>query len=819
MKNTLRFAAVLLAGLCFTLSFAAAQIMPDPMMDEPAIGMASEPASYQPALAKPADAQAVIHQWSSGMPIPTVKKYHAIASLGSDVYIFGGVRTDPITGKGIFDSTCYKYNVATNAWTRIKDFPQLLFINGLAQAVNGKIYIFGGLENAGGSYKTILKTWEYDPVADTYTQKTSMRYAQGYACSGVLDGKIYVVSGNGTSLTQYLNIVQVYDPATDTWSSSTAYPKPARYISCATIGNAIYCVGGYNNSTSSYYTEEMYRGELDGGTLKWTRVADYPIGPTILISSVGVNGKGYFFGGRPSIDGNAPATPRSFCYDPATDKWSTFELKPTGMQYQIAAGTDGNVVVMPGGETARAGSAGYYATDATEILDPSVAPFSLANMSTNKIDIWVKVGTTRTSKFYLTNAGPADYNYTVNIDASAPWVSMSTMSGTMNGYTRRTLTATFDGGTMAPGEYAGSLTIQTTDPENPSMFMNLILHVQNEDVDTEPKVLLDHFTGTWCIWCPYGADTLAALKNRYGNKIEVASYHNRDAMSTGLGDLFTQALLVPGYPTGSVNRTLFDDQSSVAISRFVWENKVNMLLNETMSPVSITVTDKTYNPTTKETTCKVRVFFHQTVNAQVNLSVIETESGFNYTQKFTPDGANSQNLTPYIHKNVVRTMHPDELGINLNTGSSFLTQSAVVKDIAFISADSAAENARLIFVVYKMDGTDISSVLQVHGEKLLDGISAIDNTLPVASGFALRAAYPNPFNPSTTVSFDVPQASWVRIVATDVLGRVVRTLAEGEHMPGVHTVQFDGSGLESGNYFLTMQAGSFVQTRTITLVK
>ncbi len=819
MKNTLRFVAVLMAGLCFTLSFASAQTFADPMMDEPVIGMATAPALSIPSLAKPADVNAVTHQWSSGAPMPLGKKYHTIASFNGDVYIFGGLRTDPTSGAGYFDSTAYKYNVASKTWTKIKDFPQMRFINGLAQTVNGKIYIFGGLENSGNSYKTILKVWEYDPAADTYTPKANMKFAQGFACSGVLDGKIYVISGNGTTTSQYLNLVQVYDPATDSWGTATNYPKPARYISCATVGNAMIASGGYNNNNPNvYYNADTYKGELDNGTLKWTKVADYPIGPTILMSSVGVNGKGYFFGGRPSIDGNAPATPRSFCYDPATDKWETFEIKPTGMQYQIQAGTDGNVVVMAGGEVGRAGANGYFATDATEILDPAINPFPLAAMSTDKVDLWVKKGTTRTAKFYLYNSGPATYTYTVNIDPSAPWTTVSSMSGSVTGYTRVPLTVTFDGGTAAVGEHVGSFTVQTSDPENGSMFMNLIMHVQDEDVDADPVLLLDHFTGTWCVWCPYGADSIAALQTTYGKKLEVASYHNRDAMSTSIGDLFTQTLQVPGFPTAAINRTLFDDQSAIAISRPAWGNKVNLLLSEYRSPVTITVSNKTYNPGTKAMSLKVKVFFHQTVTGNINLSMIQTESGFNYTQMFTPNGSTTQPLSPYTHKNVVRLMHPDELGTPL-TGNSFTTQSFIEQEVNFISDDSAAENSRLIFVLYRMNGTTIGPVLQAYGEKLLDGISAIDNTLPVASDFALRAAYPNPFNPSTTVSFDVPRSSHVRLVVTDVLGREVRTLADGTHESGVHTVRFDATGLQSGTYFLTMQAGSFSQTRTLTLMK
>jgi len=105
----------------------------------------------------------------------------------------------------------------------------------------------------------------------------------------------------------------------------------------------------------------------------------------------------------------------------------------------------------------------------------------------------------------------------------------------------------------------------------------------------------------------------------------------------------------------------------------------------------------------------------------------------------------------------------------------------------------------------------------------LSGISALDTAAEdwdVVSGYSLKPAYPNPFNPQTTISFDIPKSSSVSISVMDLLGRKVETLVQGKTMPaGGHSVRFDAEGLNSGTYIVRMQAGDFVQVRSLVLLK
>jgi hypothetical protein len=90
--------------------------------------------------------------------------------------------------------------------------------------------------------------------------------------------------------------------------------------------------------------------------------------------------------------------------------------------------------------------------------------------------------------------------------------------------------------------------------------------------------------------------------------------------------------------------------------------------------------------------------------------------------------------------------------------------------------------------------------------------------------FALHENYPNPFNPGTTISYALPKAANVRLAIFNLRGQLVRTLVDEELPAGLHKVQWDGRSdagapLASGVYVYRMQAGSFVQTRKMILMK
>ncbi|HEY3296760.1 MAG TPA: T9SS type A sorting domain-containing protein [bacterium] len=81
------------------------------------------------------------------------------------------------------------------------------------------------------------------------------------------------------------------------------------------------------------------------------------------------------------------------------------------------------------------------------------------------------------------------------------------------------------------------------------------------------------------------------------------------------------------------------------------------------------------------------------------------------------------------------------------------------------------------------------------------------------------AAYPNPFNPTTTLDLSLPEAQRVSVKVFDLTGKLVRTLADAPYAAGRHQIAFDAGSLPSGIYIAQLQAGSVNLTQKLLLVK
>jgi subtilisin family serine protease len=93
------------------------------------------------------------------------------------------------------------------------------------------------------------------------------------------------------------------------------------------------------------------------------------------------------------------------------------------------------------------------------------------------------------------------------------------------------------------------------------------------------------------------------------------------------------------------------------------------------------------------------------------------------------------------------------------------------------------------------------------------------NPRPVTDSITLLPNYPNPFNPTTQIRWEMPNAGYARITVHDILGRELAVLADGLHSSGTHSALFDGSGLASGMYLYRLETPSGVVTRKMTLIK
>ena len=89
--------------------------------------------------------------------------------------------------------------------------------------------------------------------------------------------------------------------------------------------------------------------------------------------------------------------------------------------------------------------------------------------------------------------------------------------------------------------------------------------------------------------------------------------------------------------------------------------------------------------------------------------------------------------------------------------------------------------------------------------------------------FKLNQNFPNPFNPSTTIRFELPLSGLVTLKIYDVLGNEVTTLVNEEKPAGEYEIDFNTSTINhhpsSGVYFYQLKAGSFIKTKKMILIK
>jgi len=100
-----------------------------------------------------------------------------------------------------------------------------------------------------------------------------------------------------------------------------------------------------------------------------------------------------------------------------------------------------------------------------------------------------------------------------------------------------------------------------------------------------------------------------------------------------------------------------------------------------------------------------------------------------------------------------------------------------------------------------------------------DPVVSVANQKWIPESLELMQNYPNPFNPSTTIQYEVPSRIHVVLKILNVLGQEVGILVDGVKDPGTYEASWNGTGISSGVYFYRLQAGQFVETKKLLLVR
>ncbi len=123
----------------------------------------------------------------------------------------------------------------------------------------------------------------------------------------------------------------------------------------------------------------------------------------------------------------------------------------------------------------------------------------------------------------------------------------------------------------------------------------------------------------------------------------------------------------------------------------------------------------------------------------------------------------------------------------------------------FVGGDAAGLLNGWNFLVFKIKQDVITGIIKTHDNNPQD--------------FLLSHNYPNPFNPSTTITFSLPEAANIKLTVFNAIGQEIAELLKGNVEAGNHSITFDADNLNSGIYFYKLETGKFVSIKKMILLK
>jgi len=187
--------------------------------------------------------------WRAGPPMTVARASHSLAAVGRRVFAFGGVGDD---GRGK-DSVEV---IERGAWKEIGDapFPR---VNAGTVVIDGRVYTVGGSDFTAGVVRRSRDFRVYDPQTGRWESLPPMPTAREGVGAAVIDGKIYVIGGDGDD-ERSLSLVEVYDLKQRTWSTAPPMLARRRDPAVGAVHGLIYVAGGYVENRQILNSVEVF---------------------------------------------------------------------------------------------------------------------------------------------------------------------------------------------------------------------------------------------------------------------------------------------------------------------------------------------------------------------------------------------------------------------------------------------------------------------------------------------------------------------------------------------------------------------------------
>ncbi|KAF1849565.1 galactose oxidase [Cucurbitaria berberidis CBS 394.84] len=314
---------------------------------------------------------AQIASWETLAPISLFarQEHTAVFLPPSTIAILGGVIPANTSDPPVDTTSLMQfYFIHNNTWLTKASVPRAL--NHLNSAVvNGKIYVLGGLADAGEKlrkWRAVPDSWVYSPSTDSWDKLPGLpiREARGSAAVGVYDNKIYLAGGlidtelfpNGKE--HAVPIVSIFDTITATWlpvpKSTQNIPESRDHAGAAVVGSKMYILGGRNGG-QLHIRDTVFVLDLCNLKVGWrTSSAKMPT-PRGGVAAGAVGTKIFIFGGEGNTAAKSGVFDQVEAYDTRRDVWESFGRMRLPRHGTYAVGI-GKRVYVPGGGVMQGGA-------------------------------------------------------------------------------------------------------------------------------------------------------------------------------------------------------------------------------------------------------------------------------------------------------------------------------------------------------------------------------------------------------------------------------------------------------------------------------
>jgi hypothetical protein len=336
-----------------------------------------------------------------------------------------------------------------------------------------------------------------------------------------------------------------------------------------------------------------------------------------------------------------------------------------------------------------------------------------------------------------------------------------------------------------------------------NIVLILLLFAGILQAQEERKVLVEVFTNSHCPLCPAAHNVIDNyLAGPNGNKISYIYYHMIYPYSDD--PLYWQSQAGSDArdnyynPVAATPQGWFDGVHQGSTSG--WTNTLDNLVN-TQSPLKIELSGYTD---------LVRLFIDADVTRTGDITDNDLVLHFVVAEDVFYDGRNSISN----HKNVMRKMLPTPEGLAFDIA---LNETKGFQQIVDLDPLWDIDSLKLVIFVQSSGSKTVYQSETIEFSELV--WVSIDDEIIKPSEFKLEQNYPNPFNPSTIIRYHIPQDGIVTLKVYDILGSEVATLVNEQKTSGRYEVNFDASRLASGVYIYKLQAGSYIGSKKMLLVK